>query len=95
VSTWGFPPDEMYRETNVFEVVDRPHLLVSRSSFTSPDGSIAETTVEISFRANGAKTLMTVIQSGFADEELRNFAAYTAWSGAFDRINAYFAAKVN
>jgi uncharacterized protein YndB with AHSA1/START domain len=94
VSTWGFPPDEMYRETNVFEVVDRPHRLVSRSSFISRDGSTAETTVEITFRASGANTLMTVIQSGFADGAQRDFAANTAWNGAFDRINAYFAAKV-
>jgi uncharacterized protein YndB with AHSA1/START domain len=95
VSTWGVTPDEMYRETNVFEVVDRPHRLVSRSSFTSPDGSTVETTVEITFRTDGGKTLMTVIQSGFADEELRDFVANTAWNGAFDRLNAYFAAKVS
>jgi uncharacterized protein YndB with AHSA1/START domain len=56
VSTWGVTPDEMYRETNVFEVVDRPHRLVSRSSFTSPDGSTVETTVEITFRTDGGKT---------------------------------------
>jgi uncharacterized protein YndB with AHSA1/START domain len=94
VSTWGFSRDELFSETNVFEVVDRPHRLVSKSSFTSPDGSIVETDVEINFRAQGGKTLMTVIQSGFADEELRDFAANTAWIGAFDRLNAYFAAKV-
>jgi hypothetical protein len=54
-----------------------------------------ETTVEITFRANGGKTLMTVIQSGFDDAELRDFAADTAWNWAFDRINAYFAAKAD
>ncbi|HUP17886.1 MAG TPA: SRPBCC domain-containing protein [Acidimicrobiia bacterium] len=93
VITWGFSPDEMFRETNIFEVVDPPHRLVSKSSYTSPDGSILETDVEVTFRDEGGKTLMTVVQSGFVDEGLRDFLADKAWIGAFDRINAYFAAK--
>ena len=94
VSTWGFSPDQMFHETNVFEVVDRPHRLVSKSSFISPDGSILETDVEVTFREESGKTLMTVVQSGFVDEGLRDFVADKAWIGAFDRLNAYFAAKV-
>jgi uncharacterized protein YndB with AHSA1/START domain len=94
VITWGFSPKEMFRETNIFEVVDPPHRLVSKSSYTSPDGSILETHVEITFREAGGKTLMTVVQSGFVDEGLRDFLADKAWIGAFDRLNAYFAAKV-
>lgn len=94
VITWGFSPDEMYREANIFEVVDPPHRLVSKSSYTSPDGSTLETVVEITFRAEAGKTLMTVVQSGFIDEGMRDFLADKAWIGAFDRLNAYFAAKV-
>lgn len=93
VSAWGLTPDEMFRETNTFEVVDRPHRLVSKSSGSSPDGSTLDTHVEVTFREEGGKTLMTVIQSGFPNEETRDFFADTAWNGAFDRINAYFAAK--
>ena len=93
VSAWGFTPEEMYRETNTFEVVDRPHRLVSKSTFLGPDGSALETDVEVTFRSEGGKTLMTVIQSGFPTEDLRDFVANTAWIGAFDRLNAYFAAK--
>jgi uncharacterized protein YndB with AHSA1/START domain len=94
VSAWGFTPEEMFRETNVFEVVDRPHRLVSRSTGSSPDGSSLDTHVEITFQEEGGKTLMTVVQSGFPSEEIRDFFAETAWIGAFDRLNAYFAAKV-
>jgi uncharacterized protein YndB with AHSA1/START domain len=94
VSAWGFTPEEMFRETNVFEVVDRPHRLVSRSTGSSPDGSSLDTRVEITFQEEGGKTLMTVVQSGFPSEEIRDFFAETAWIGAFDRLNAYFAAKV-
>ena len=94
VSRWGFSPDEMYHETNVFDVVERPHRLLSKSSYTTPDGSTLETDVEVTFRNERGKTLMTVVQSGFVDEGLRDFLADKAWIGAFDRLNAYFAARV-
>ena len=93
--TWGFSHDEMFRETNVFEVVDRPHRLVSKSSYTAPDGSILETDVEITFRDEAGKTLMTVVQRGFVDEGMRDFVVNKAWIGAFDRLNAYFAATAS
>jgi uncharacterized protein YndB with AHSA1/START domain len=94
VSTWGFTPDEMFREVNTFQVIERPHRLVSMSSFTSPDGSTMDTDVEITFRDEGGKTMMTVVQSGFPDEAIRDFVANTAWIGAFKRINAYFATRI-
>ena len=94
VSTWGFTPDEMFREVNTFQVIERPHRLVSKSSFTSPDGSTLDTDVEITFRDDRGKTMMTVVQSGFPDEAIRDFVANTAWIGAFKRINAYFAARI-
>lgn len=94
VSTWGDKPDEMFREVNTFQVIERPHRLVSKSSFTSPDGSTMDTDVEITFRDEGGKTMMTVVQSGFPDEAIRDFVANTAWIGAFERINAYFAARM-
>ena len=93
VSSWGFSADEMFRETNVFEVVDRPHRLVSRSTGSSPDGQSLDTHGDITFQEQDGKTLMTVVQTGFPTEEMRDFFAETAWNGAFDRINAYFAAK--
>ncbi len=93
VSVWGFSPDEMFRETNVFEVVDRPHRLVSISSGSTPDGLTLETHVEVTFQEQAGKTLMTVIQTGFPDEEMRDFFAGTAWIGAFDRLEAYFSTR--
>ena len=94
VSAWGFSREEMFRETQTFEVVDRPHRLVSKSSGVSPDGSgIDDTTVEITFEDEGGKTLMKVIHSGLPDESNRDFFADVAWQGFFDRLQAYFAAK--
>ena len=93
ISAWGFSPDEMFRETNVFEVIDRPRRLVSKSTGSSPDGQTVDTQVEVTFSDEGGKTLMTVVQTGFPNEEMRDFFADTGWNGAFDRLNAYFAAK--
>jgi uncharacterized protein YndB with AHSA1/START domain len=95
VSAWGYTPDEMFRETNVFEVVDRPHRLVSNSIGSSPDGQSVETRVEITFHEQDGKTLMTVFQTGFPDEDLRDFFANTGWVGAFDRLEEYFATRPN
>ncbi len=50
--------------------------------------------VEITFEDEGGKTLMKVIHSGLPDESNRDFFADVAWKGFFDRLEAYFAAKV-
>ena len=94
VSAWGFSPEEMFRETQTFEVVDRPNRLVSRSSGSSPDGHSIDSHVEITFEDEGGKTLMKVIHSGLPDGSNRDFFADVAWQGLFDRLQAYFAAKV-
>jgi uncharacterized protein YndB with AHSA1/START domain len=93
VSSWGFSDDEMFRETQTFEVVDRPHRLVSRSIGSDSEGHSQETRVEITFQDEGGKTLMTIVQSGFVDESTRDFFESTAWEGFFDRISAYLAAR--
>jgi uncharacterized protein YndB with AHSA1/START domain len=95
VSAWGFSPEEMFRETQTFEVVDRPHRLVSKSSGSSPDGHSIDSHVEIIFEDEGGKTLMKVIHSGLPDEANRDFFADVAWQGFFERLQAYFAAKVS
>jgi uncharacterized protein YndB with AHSA1/START domain len=93
VSAWGHAPDEMFRETNVFEVVDRPRRLISTSTGSSPDGQTLKTHVEVTFEDRDGKTLMTVFQTGFPDEKTRDFFASMAWIGAFDRLEEYFATR--
>ena len=93
VSAWGFTPDQLFRETNVFEVVDRPHRLVSKSTGSTPDGLTLDTDVEVTFQEQDGKTLMTVVQRGFPEEEMKDFFATQAWIGAFDRLEAYFATR--
>lgn len=93
VSAWGFSREEMFRETQVFEVVDRPHRLVSRSSGSDSEGHSQDTHVEITFQDEDGKTLMTIVQTGFIDESTRDFFATTAWEGFFDRLSAYIASR--
>ena len=77
----------------MFEVVDRPHWLVTRSTGSSPDGASLDNDIEITFREEGNKTLMTIVHRGFPSENVRDFFANEAWIGFFDRLAAYFEAK--
>jgi uncharacterized protein YndB with AHSA1/START domain len=89
VAAWGENRAELYRETNIFQVVDRPRRLVMATTTTSPDGQCLETTTEISFDEHDGKTRMTVVQSGFPTAEVRDYFRTTAWAGALDALDAY------
>jgi uncharacterized protein YndB with AHSA1/START domain len=88
-AVWGPSRDELFRETQVFRVIDRPHRLVTMSTGSSPDGATMETDVVVTFEEHEGGTLMTVVQSGFPTVEMRDFFSTYAWVGAFDRIEAY------
>jgi uncharacterized protein YndB with AHSA1/START domain len=70
--SFGPSPAELYRHRHVFEVIDRPCRILIASTETRLDGSSFETTLEFTFEARGAGTLMTMVQSGFPTEELRD-----------------------
>ena len=88
-AVWGPDRDHLFRETQTFLVIDRPHRLVTESSGSSPDGLTMTTRVDVTFTAQGDKTLVTVVQSGFPSVEVRDFFAEHVWVGAFDRIEAF------
>lgn len=92
-NVWGYTEDELFRETNVIRVLDRPHRLVTTSSGSSPDGQSMTTELEITFEEAEGGTLMTVVQTGIPTAEMRDFFADMAWNGAFDRIAAYLARR--
>ena len=87
---WGPSPDELFWEDQTFLEIDRPHRLVTSSTGGTPDGDTMTTTIEITFEEAAGGTLMTVFQSGFPTEEMRDFFSTYAWVGAFDRITAFF-----
>jgi hypothetical protein len=51
------------------------------------------TRIEITFEAEGAGTVMTVVQSGFPVPEVRDFFDGDVWNGAFDRIEAFLTSR--
>ncbi|GAA4974080.1 SRPBCC family protein [Actinoplanes utahensis] len=88
-AVWGPSPDALFRETQTFVEIDRPHRLVTDSTGAGPDGRTMQTRIEITFEARDGGTLMTVVQSGFPVPEVRDFFAGEVWAGAFARIEAF------
>jgi uncharacterized protein YndB with AHSA1/START domain len=80
------------RETNVFEVVDRPRRLVYASTMTMPDGSNVDTRMQVTFQEEGGRTRLTIVQSGFSTPGLRDeFAG--GWAGILDGLGRAVAAR--
>jgi uncharacterized protein YndB with AHSA1/START domain len=88
-AVWGPDADTLFRETQTFLEIDRPHRLVTSSTGSSPDGMTMTTRIEITFEAQGDQTLMTVWQSGFPVPEIRDFFVAEVWQGALARVEAY------
>ncbi|KAA9374322.1 SRPBCC domain-containing protein [Microbispora cellulosiformans] len=88
-AVWGPDHDTLFRETQTFLVIDRPHRLVTESTGTSPDGMTMTTTIEVTFEEHDGGTLLTVVQSGFPAPEMRDFFVQEVWAGALDRIETY------
>lgn len=89
VAVWG--PDEttLFRETQTFLEIERPHRLVTESTGSSPDGATMTTRITITFEARDGGTLMSVVQTGFPAPEIRDFFVAEVWNGALNRIEAY------
>jgi uncharacterized protein YndB with AHSA1/START domain len=82
---FGPPGSRPARETNVFQVVDRPRRLVYASTMAMPDGSSIDTGMEVTFEEEDGGTRLTIVQSGFPTPERRDeFAG--GWSSILDRL---------
>ncbi|MGZ8624647.1 MAG: SRPBCC family protein [Actinomycetota bacterium] len=70
----GFNGVEPDVEVRVFSVVDRPRRLVFRHSMTVTEwgGRSVDTEMTITFEAQGFKTLLTMVQTGFETAEDRD-----------------------
>ena len=69
---FGPPGREPARETSVFTEVDRPRLLVYRSTMALSDGSSLRTQMRVTFEPENGKTRVTLVQSGFTTAALRD-----------------------
>lgn len=90
---WGASPDALFRETQTFIEIDRPHRLVTDATGSSPDGDTMTTRIEVTFEDDDGGTQVTVVQSGFPTPEIRDFFVSEGWAGAFDRIEAFLVRK--
>ncbi len=89
-AVWGPDADNLFRETQTFLVIERPHRLVTESVGSTPDGMTMTTRVDVTFEPEGDdRTRMSVVQSGFPVPEIRDFFVDEVWNGAFARIEAY------
>jgi uncharacterized protein YndB with AHSA1/START domain len=86
----GAPPA---RETNVFQLVERPRRLVYSSSMALPDGSTVETAMEVVFEAVGAGTRLTIVQRGFETATARD-ELERGWPSILDGLERVVAARV-
>jgi uncharacterized protein YndB with AHSA1/START domain len=90
---FGPPGSEPARETNLFQVVDRPRRLVFTSTMTMPDGSSVDTSVQVSFQEENGGTRMTILQRGFPTAGLRDdFAG--GWPSILDGLGRVVSARV-
>lgn len=89
-AVWGPSRDELFRETQTFLEIDRPHRLVTSSTGSDPSGMEMTTRIEIDFLPEGDDaTRMIIRQFGFPTPEMRDFFATMVLVGALDRITAY------
>ncbi|MET3806029.1 uncharacterized protein YndB with AHSA1/START domain [Nakamurella sp. UYEF19] len=88
-AVWGPDESNLFRETQTFLIIVRPHRLVTESTGSTPDGMTMTTHIDVTFQAQDDGTLFSVVQSGFPNVEMRDFFSQHAWVGAIDRIGAF------
>jgi uncharacterized protein YndB with AHSA1/START domain len=88
-AVWGPNRDTLFREVQTFLEIDRPRRLVTEATGTNPDGTSMTTRVEITFEDADGGTLMTVVQTGFPTDDVRDFFAGEVWQGAWVRIEEF------
>jgi uncharacterized protein YndB with AHSA1/START domain len=90
---FGPPGSTPARETNVFQVVERPRRLVYASTMTMPDGSTIHTAMEVVFQPEHGGTRLTIIQRGFPTPRYRDeFAG--GWAGILDGLGRVVSARL-
>lgn len=87
----GLQGEDPDTETLVYSVVDRPHRLVFRHAMEIPSwGRTVETEIEMTFEDRDGKTLLTFVQTGFANVEDRD-AFLTGWPEFLDKLRSIVA----
>lgn len=67
----GPSAEQIYVEDGVYEVVDPPHRVVYTCAHRLPGRSPFQTRITVTFEARGDQTLVTLVDAGFPDDEMR------------------------
>ena len=89
---FGPPGSEPARETNVFQVVDRPRRLVYSSTMRMPAGPSINTGMQVTFDHEDDKTRVTIVQSDFPTAERRDEFA-SGWASILDELRRVVTAR--
>ena len=90
---FGPPAAPPSRETCVFEIIERPRLLVFRSTMSMPDGSSLATRTHVTFTETASgQTRLTVVQTGFPAAGLRDEVT-DGWGGILAGLSRVVAAR--
>jgi uncharacterized protein YndB with AHSA1/START domain len=89
---FGPPGSTPARETNLFQVVDRPRRLVYSSTMTMPDGSSLDTDMQVTFEEDNGGIRMTIVQRGFPTAQARDGFA-DGWPSILDGLGRVVAAS--
>ena len=84
--------DEMYVEEGRFEVVDPPHRVVYTCAHRMVGRDPFETRITVTFDARGDQTLVTLVDSGFPDDEVRG-EFERGWPAFLDTFQAKVAVR--
>jgi uncharacterized protein YndB with AHSA1/START domain len=82
---FGSSPEELYQHRHVFQAIERPRHLLLATTEGRPDGSRLTFSTEFTFAPRDGATLMTMVQSGFESNELRDEHGH-GLAHAFDRL---------
>jgi uncharacterized protein YndB with AHSA1/START domain len=83
--TFGPSRAELYYHRHEFRAIEPPRRIVMTTTETRPDGSSFETTTEFAFERHAGGTRMTMVQTGFPTNELRDEHTI-GLPHAFDRL---------
>jgi uncharacterized protein YndB with AHSA1/START domain len=78
----------LYHHRHVFEAIERPRRILLTTTETRLDGSSFETAIEFAFEPHDGGTRMTMRQSGFETEALRDEHT-RGLPNAFDRFERF------
>lgn len=88
-TAWGASEDQVSHEFGVYEIVDRPHRIVTPATFRAPDGRTMRSELELTFEDQAGRTRLVIRQRGIPTEQVRDFVTAVAWPGVLDNLEWY------